>query len=72
MNEREIQNQKTILKIINIMWFLFIPFLFGTIMVLRDNPRTSDYVSTLLIVLVVNSVGNFVLSLYSKFLEEQN
>ncbi len=72
MNERELENQKTILKIINIIWYIFIPFLFGTIMLLRDNPRTSDYVTTLLIVLIVNSVGNSILSLYSKFLEDQS
>ena len=72
MIERENSKQPNIFKICRISWYLFIPILFGVIMALRDNPSTFDYVTTLFVVIVINSIGNFILSLYSQYLEEQN
>ena len=70
MNEMNIEKQKLTLKFLKIMWYLLIPILFVIIIGLHDRPKTTDYVSTLFIVMITNSIGNFLLSLYSQFLEE--
>jgi len=72
MNEINVEKQKLNLKILKITWYFFIPALFVIIIGLQDGLRTTDYVSTLLIVLITDSIGKFFLSLYSQFLEELN
>lgn len=70
MRENNINIQKTNLKILKIIWYIFTPFLFAFLVYSHEFPQNSDYIKSFFIVLIVNSIGNFFLSLYSEFLED--
>jgi hypothetical protein len=72
MNEINVEKQKLVIRILKIIWYVFIPIMFAIIMYMHDRPRSSDYIFVLMVVLITNTIGNCFLSLYQKFLQEQS